>query len=254
MAEEEPVETGPAYAVPLVEDVVFPLREEILTAAYEGTTTAEAKFRAGLEKDAAKAAEEEGGDGLAVPEKNLTFGEISFKNLFDLLNLCKSKTEIYPAETVVVDCGSGLGKQVIGAALLDSWLKVCGVELLESYDTMAQAALEKFKAGVETMDESVPRCADVALQKGNFVDEVAGLCGENAAIVCALSPVFQADQLTALCTALQGLKMGSLLITMTRAAPDVEYWNPICVQKMECPWGTATVFIHSKFKMPPVEE
>mmetsp|Transcript_14306 Transcript_14306/g.35611 ORF Transcript_14306/g.35611 Transcript_14306/m.35611 type:complete len:288 (-) Transcript_14306:661-1524(-) len=223
-------------------------------------STAEAKFKAAVEKKAARDAMEEGGAGIVpepLTEADLTYGELSFENLFEVLNKVKTVCKIFPAECCFVDCGSGLGKQVIGASVLESFAKVVGYEILEAYDTIAQLAVAKFKDEVmEGMDESIPKCGDISVVKANCIDELPGLCTPDGmqVLLCCFSPCFSEAHLAAICKAAENAKLGSVLVTLTRDSPDIDYWEPVLVEPLTCPWGDATLFIHEKIKMPPTEE
>ncbi|CAD7971156.1 unnamed protein product [Amoebophrya sp. A120] len=254
MAEEEQVEV-PVPAAPLAEDAL-PVREEFHSSLFTELSTAEAKFRAGVEKKAAKDAESEGGDGLPVAESNLVYGELGLKNLCEVLNCCKTVGRVFPETCTFVDCGSGLGKQVLGAAVLEpKFAKIVGIELLEAYDSMAQQAVAKYTGLEELPDESITKAADVSCVKGNFIDEAAAFCTpDNQVLLAALSPCYSEETLTGLCEAAKNAQVGSLLVTLTRAAPDITLWEPLHIAPLECPWGIATMFVQEKIAMPPAEE
>lgn len=57
------------------------------------------------------------------------------------MNLCKEKAGPLYEGGNFIDCGSGTGKQVLGASVLHPWTKCAGIELVGCLDAVAQGAL-----------------------------------------------------------------------------------------------------------------
>ena len=153
-----------------------------------------------------------------------------------------------------VDLGSGSGRAVIAAALLQrSWKTCTGIELLEGLHALSLEAAEAYGAVAQTLPSGGP-APDVRFLCGDFVgQEVRGgvirsdeaLDWAGADVVFANSTAFDAGLMRKVASRASRLAKGAIFITVSQelSSPAFELLSAL---KEEMSWGTATINVHRK--------
>ena len=165
--------------------------------------------------------------------QSLTYGEIEFSSFKEILDLVSPK----PGE-IFYDLGCGVGKPVFASALLYSFEKTVGVEILPELYNKAMELKERFnkeilpnlpyKISVEFI------CNDILEQ--NFSE---------ADIVYIASTCFDTDFMEKLAAQAVHLKEGARIVTLTKQlyAP---YLHLKARKSFKMSWGDNTVIIVEK--------
>lgn len=170
------------------------------------------------------------------PDKSLTYGEISFDTFPQILAAAKLKHG-----GTFCDLGSGTGKAVIAAALVGSFDKLIGIELLDDLYEASERVLAKFEAEVRPKLPAELKRRSVAFIHANFFD----YDWHDADCVFVQATCMSDTALTQLETNLELLKLGSTVITVTVPLSSLQFKNTDS-KKFQLGWGEATVFFYKK--------
>jgi len=171
-----------------------------------------------------------------ISQKDLTYGEIDFDSFAQILN----DAEIDENHLVFYDLGSGIGKAVIAASLLEDKFKGCfGIEILNNLYQASQEVLSKFNEEVRPL---------LAGRSGMKIDFFAGNFFDfdlrNGGVVFVQTTCMTESTIETLAKHLSALKPGSIVITATKELP-----KPFTVYKKksyQMGWGSATIYFHRR--------
>jgi len=208
--EEEPTGEEPVVLseVPPLSDEDFQARQPIFDEIFAGCVTQDIK---------AKSIAERKENGLE--DKSLTYAEIDFALMNQILNTVKTNFGPLYEKGVFLDFGSGIGKACVAAALAHPFEKVVGVETLQSLSDVGAAATAKYQEAQLPEGMSKP---EVQLIKGDFVTEFEAHIEPVASqvTVCfAVATCYGEKEMQAMVSAARKMPPNSFLITFTQALP-----------------------------------
>lgn len=177
-------------------------------------------------------------DRLQIVDSNYTYGEINPDTFIDMIELVSPK----PGE-VFYDLGSGTGKAVFCAALLNDWKKCGGVELLPALHEAAQNLAQVFEnmPEVKKLYPSRSYLFSFLNQDFNQVDF------SDADVVFLHATTFGQPNWDNLKAKLNKLKPGTRAIVNTKQL-DNAYFEKIDEQVREMGWGESMVFTYRKHR------
>jgi hypothetical protein len=180
----------------------------------------------------------------------LVYGEVAFSTLGEVLwsPLC---ARIPERGACFIDLGSGTGRGVLAAASLHSFGRLVGVEILEGLHHAALDVASHYETSVRpTFKPTDPRAhAKIELICGSFLDVD---WPSYANVVFANSTCFDDDLMASIESQGQGLKDGSLIITLTRPLTG-PYYKLVYCEAHKMSWGEATINIMIKRTPEPAE-
>mmetsp|Transcript_117785 Transcript_117785/g.293720 ORF Transcript_117785/g.293720 Transcript_117785/m.293720 type:complete len:309 (+) Transcript_117785:99-1025(+) len=212
MAEEEEAvgEAEPVLEeVPPLSDEAFQARQPIFDEIFAGSTAQDIK---------AKSIAERKENGLE--DRSLTYGEIDFGLMNQILNTVKTNFGPLYEKGVFLDLGSGVGKACVAAALQHPFEKVVGVETLQSLSDVGAAAAAKYQEA--QLPEGVHK-PELQLVKGDFVSEFEAHIEPVAAqvTVClAVATCYGEKETQAMVAAARKMPENSFMISFTQALPE----------------------------------
>jgi precorrin-6B methylase 2 len=163
----------------------------------------------GVEETARKAAAAE-----SKKTEDLSYGEVDFHSFVMLASKLGLENQ-----SSFVDLGSGVGRNVLAAALLYPGARCAGVEILAPLHELAVAALEKLGNALESDKGkalALPRLQQVTLTSGDLTVHD----WSSADAVFCNSTLFGADLMGKLETAALKLKGGARIVVFTHALKD----------------------------------
>ena len=144
---------------------------------------------------------------------------------------------------VFYDMGSGVGKQVISAALLFDFSAVKGIDIMQDLYKTSIDVLSRFN------EEFAPK-----LPPSKVLPEIEFILGDflkydisDADVIFSCSTCFDDEMMESIAEKVEKLKTGSRVITLTKSLPSNEFEEiHHCFYPMS--WGTSQVFIYKKLE------
>jgi len=276
-ATPEPVE-------PLTEEEVA-LRKQKFEEIFVDCTADDAKMASLKEKE---------GNSNYTDSKPLTYSELDFSSLHEVLEIIKRDHKpLYDKKGVFLDLGSGAGKVCIAAGLLHSFEKVVGIEKINCLAEFATAALTKYR---EIQIDNVEK-VEIELLNGDFLtDGTLDELAEKVTICLAVATCFEEEELKrieALAAkmpgesifimlgqrlpesiiieenkepakrrllalkkglAVRGVHPNSVEIEVPPPDNDPKGWHEVLCKELELEWGKSTCFMFKKVPIPAEEE
>jgi len=152
-------------------------------------------------------------------------------------NQTQEKKEKRTSEGIFYDLGSGTGKAVLAARLLEDFRVCVGVELLESLHNQAIAARERYNI---TYKDKLNKQEVQLIQRSLL--EVDWSDGD---VILANSTCFDDTLMRGMCEMAHSLKAGAIFITFTKPL-NSPYFEVLEKQRQHMSWGAATVFIQRR--------
>ena len=179
-------------------------------------------------------------------DSTLVYGEIEFEAYARTFEKIKEKYGgLANPGGIFVDFGSGTGKAVFAAALLHTFDRCIGVEILSN---LHKAALELLDAWQTKADEiRLPAASQgvaVEFHEGDACDTNA-FDASTVTFGFANSTCFDDRLMERVAAVANGMPDGALFVTFTKRLPSI-HWEILDKQRMVMSWGDATVFIHRK--------
>lgn len=179
----------------------------------------------------------------SIPDSTLTYGEIDFTSLGEIFETLKQRFNCLPSNGVFYDLGSGTGKGVIGAALLNPFDSCIGIELLESLYNISNTMKSK-------LDELKPT---IELDYAHVVDKIPQIefiCGNifevnwtDASLFLANSTCFSQSMMLQIAEV--GVRPGTVAISLSQRIPGPN-WIMLESIKKAMSWGYATVNVQRR--------
>eukprot|EP00441_Pelagodinium_beii_P038273 CAMPEP_0197648282 /NCGR_PEP_ID=MMETSP1338-20131121/27660_1 /TAXON_ID=43686 ORGANISM="Pelagodinium beii, Strain RCC1491" /NCGR_SAMPLE_ID=MMETSP1338 /ASSEMBLY_ACC=CAM_ASM_000754 /LENGTH=483 /DNA_ID=CAMNT_0043222257 /DNA_START=64 /DNA_END=1515 /DNA_ORIENTATION=+ len=224
MAEEEAAEVPPEPVPPLSEEDLEN-RKACFDEVFAEFPALEVKQKSMAERKPAPPADPEGEEGVeqapeTAPNIALAYSELDFLTVNKLLTLIKEKCgPLYPSKGQFLDFGSGAGKVCVAAALAHPFEKVVGVEVLQSMNDAANAALPKYTEAA--LPEGVIK-PEIQFIKGDFVNEFEPLeaVAAEVAVCIVVATTFGEPELQAMAKFAQKMPEGSSLVAVTQKLPE----------------------------------
>jgi len=219
-AEGEGEEEVVRQPVPPLEDVQIEERQKLWEEIFAEYPANKVKLASIEER---KASPEVEGQPPKIEDTTLTYSELDFKSVNDLITMLKNQhTRLYAGQGIFLDLGSGCGKLCVAAALAHQFEKVIGVETIGCLDEVAQKANEAYKAVVLAGDP-VPEKPEIQFIKGDFVADLAATLEPFApqiAVCVAVATCYGDEQLNALATLADKMADNSIFVTYSQVLPD----------------------------------
>lgn len=238
----EQVDEGP-QPVPPLPDEALEGRLELFKQIFSDCSADVAKK--------ASLAERQASERLDVP--SLTYAEVDFEILHDILNTVKREHVSFYANTgVFVDLGSGAGKACVAAGLLHPFQRAVGIEQLQCLNEFAMAAIAKYKDVTLPDGASKP---EIELIQGDFVaDMVEKLepIASEISMLLVVATCYGEDQMKAVAMLAKMMPAGSIVVTFTQPLPDsvigreAGSWALVRSEQKKMMWGSSTCFIFKK--------
>eukprot|EP01138_Halocafeteria_seosinensis_P007690 gb/GECG01007858.1/.p1 GENE.gb/GECG01007858.1/~~gb/GECG01007858.1/.p1 ORF type:complete len:434 (+),score=63.13 gb/GECG01007858.1/:1-1302(+) len=177
--------------------------------------------------------------GILDKDTNLVYGEVEFNAFADILSQLT-----VPPNSKFIDLGSGSGKAVYAAAMLQDFAHVAGIECLESLHNIAVQLLPRFTKLQEdnglVLEEDTP---EIVFHHGSFLDDRFDWSDYN--VVFANSTCYDDKLMNSIAEKCSTLSDGAYIITFTRNL-DAPYIKILSRQSYYQSWGAATCYIHQK--------
>lgn len=175
-------------------------------------------------------------DRLQIDDSTFTYGEIDPETFAEMLQTAQPKSG-----EVFYDLGSGAGKAVFCAALLNNWRKCCGIEVLPGLYEVSKDLITDFQILPEIKKHFPEKVffidfilADIL--KADFLD---------ADVIYLHATTFGYSLWEKLATKLIQLKSGARLIINTKQL-DSLHFEKISEKSQHMGWGDSIVFTYRK--------
>eukprot|EP00753_Platysulcus_tardus_P015823 PLAT5299.3.p1 GENE.PLAT5299.3~~PLAT5299.3.p1 ORF type:complete len:288 (+),score=119.82 PLAT5299.3:45-908(+) len=168
--------------------------------------------------------------------KSLTYGEVDFRNFAMVLR----KLGV-PAGSTFVDLGSGTGRAVFAAALVEDFAHCIGIELLEGLYNASQDVLSLWEAETKPLLGLAGRRQHISFHRASFLDYDWSV-GD---IVFANSTCFDESLMKQIADKAVAMRADSLFISFTKPL-DSPAFDLLESKRYRMSWGMATVFIHRR--------
>ena len=178
---------------------------------------------------------------LQLKGPELTYGEINWDSFMDIM----AEVHYIGHHETFYDLGSGTGKPVIAAALLGTFRRALGIELLPDLYQESKRILFNFNKRVR------PHLPDHRRQiTVDFINsDIFDFDWSDGNVVFCQTTCYPDDTMARLALTLQRLPKGSLVITLSRSLWSDDF--PVIWQHpYKMGWGEATVFIYRKLADP----
>lgn len=167
----------------------------------------------------------------AVHDKTYTYGEILPETFLVILNKVKPKKG-----EVFYDLGSGTGKAVIFAVLVEDFSKLVGIEIIKDLCDAANTVLDTYRK--ETKNHN---SREIKFINADFLDYDFS----DANVIFAHSTCFSEELMKKLTQKLNQLKKGARVITVTKGI-ESHLYKLLVKKEYTFNWGIGTVFIYEK--------
>lgn len=172
----------------------------------------------------------------------------SFAYLFEAIKIEYGKNAIKSGN--FYDLGSGVGRGLVGAALLYPFNKCIGIEYLENLHILAKEIKSVYDMKFESLLKNYPeyfenykKIPDFDVINGDFLS----YDWSDASFVFANSTCFTAELMQALAKKAEDLKPGTFFVTFTKKLPGLSSnWDLRAGFRRLMSWGIATIYIHRK--------
>ena len=212
------------------------------------TVFANCSFETGKAQCNAERAEKE---QVGVKFKDLNYGEVEFHSIFEILKRIRDVYDIRGG--VFYDLGSGTGKALVAARLLQDYHKIHGIELVESLHVLAEDCITAFNRDYLDKQQSSlhHECRQsVTIECGSFLATPCPFA--DADVIFCNSTAFSKETMNALTVKAAELKLGTLFVTFTKALGSTsstssnQEWEVLDRVRMRMSWGPATVIFQRR--------
>jgi len=168
---------------------------------------------------------------------DLTYGEVNFSSLAQIL--CEDLRRYgIPLQGTFYDLGSGSGRGVLVAALVGSFQRICGVEIVPELHKASMDVLHAYKSRV-ALKYSVPIPDKLEFVQAN----ITKADWSDANVIFINSTCFSKPLMEKIAKKAESLAPGSCVVTLTQ--PIISpYFDLLESKKYAMSWGTATAHIH----------
>mmetsp|Transcript_26649 Transcript_26649/g.42247 ORF Transcript_26649/g.42247 Transcript_26649/m.42247 type:complete len:320 (-) Transcript_26649:190-1149(-) len=188
-----------------------------------------------------------GRDHYDTTQGDLIYGEVTFSSLSKILTEDLKKHNIALNGTFY-DLGSGTGRGVIAAALVGSFDRLCGIEMLEVLHQAALDVQREYETRVVPRLSLSNRNQELKFVKGNLLKAN----WSDASVIFINSTCFSNKLMENIAKQAVSLKTGACVVTLTR--PMVSpYFRLLDSKKYSMSWGDATAHIHIRTEKPDPE-
>jgi hypothetical protein len=221
---------------PLVLEPSFYIRLHIQRSAFE-------EIIGNYSSEVCKEASRQERENNSLTRSSLTYGEVDFTSLAEVLEIISQTYGPIPKTGTFYDLGSGSGKGVISAALLHSFHKCVGVELLQGLWDISQEiklSYEQLRLSlIEKNGEIWSELPDV-----EFVNaDLFSVDWSDAGFIFVNSTCFEQQMMDKI--AEREVKTGTWAVTLTKPMEN-RTWRIMQSFRKMMSWGYATVYIHQK--------
>ena len=171
---------------------------------------------------------------------DLVYGEVTFELMQAVFNELKRMGGVLHRRSgVFVDLGAGLGKPVFSAALLHSFKKCVGVEVLQTLHESSEEMNEIFNKRCRPLLNHPPK---IKLLLGD-VAEVPWW--KSSTVVFINMTTFTEQLIEVIKDRAATMKRGTVCITVTKQLHS-KAWEVVHTSEQELNWGPSHVYIHTK--------
>ena len=189
-------------------------------------------------------------DDKNLVDTNLTYGEIDFHSLGEIFDTIRNRYGDITDGGVFYDLGSGTGKGVIAAAVLHSFDRCVGIEILEGLHDISVQVKEVYErempAALAQNPQVFKKMPEVQTILGSFFE----VDWTDASFIFANSTCFDIDTRNRISAT--AVKPGTLGISLTKPLSS-DHWKILESIRKRMSWGEATVFIQRKLDPAEVE-
>jgi len=175
---------------------------------------------------------------LNISKASLVYGEVSFKSLAEVMwgDVIELKSG-----GVFYDLGSGTGRGVFTASLINDWSKLQGVEILEGLYQAGVDVQARYERDFKASRTDAEKKQHISFVHGSFL-EVDWSDGD---LVFANSTCFDEELMNEIAKQASTLKDGAFVVTLTKSL-KADYLQLLYSKQHTMSWGYATVHIHKK--------
>lgn len=179
------------------------------------------------------------------------YGEFDLQVFVDVFAKIKRVFGHLPPNSggVFWDLGSGLGKLIIGAAVLHQFTQVWGMEKLRGLDRLA-ADMVKGYLNSDYYSQADPPMRDMQIRCvcADFLTSDAWI--ENTTVCFIHSSTFSGKMMDVLREKARTMNVGCMMVTVTQGLGDNDLWFVVGEEEVEFSWGKGRIFYHEKIAMP----
>jgi SAM-dependent methyltransferase len=164
--------------------------------------------------------------------QSLIYGEVDFSSLYTVLRKINA-----PPGKIFYDLGSGTGKAVYAARIVQDYSKCIGIEILSNLHKQANKITERFNSKFkDRLVMGQPNLA--AVFEGSFLE----YDWSDGDVVFANSTCFEDDLMFELGLQAERLKAGAIVVTFTKGltSPSMEKFELLERKRYKMSWGPAT--------------
>lgn len=173
---------------------------------------------------------------LQTEDSSFTYGEITFPSVAASLAIAEPKSG-----EVFYDLGSGAGKAVFSAALLNNWKKCVGVEFLPGLHECTTKLLEKLKDMPDARKFFNDSLNNIQFIQGDMLKTDFS----DADIVYMNATAFSSDLWDSLVPKLETLKKGARIIVLTKRL-NKDKFSLIQETSLPMSWGMNSVMVYKR--------
>jgi hypothetical protein len=173
---------------------------------------------------------------LANDPYGLVYGEITFEGFSNMLAMVQPK-----AEEVFYDLGAGSGKAVFCAALLYSWKKCCGIELLAGLHQLSLDQHNKLQNLLKTHPHPKSKPYPIQFIQSDFlVSDIS-----DAGVIFINATCFMEDFWQKVLEKLDTVKAGTRIIIASKRLAEGQY-RLLAAGMLPMSWGMNSAYIYLK--------
>ena len=178
----------------------------------------------------------------------LAYGEVKLNVIALSIRTIKEEYEgLEEGNQIFYDLGSGVGKAVFAATLLNTWKRCVGVEVLSGLFNASLEIADRWKKMQESIDDDVYSAEQKRTEIDFLHQDVASkeFTMSDGTLGFANSTCFDENLMIQIAAKADKMKGGSFFITVTKRLPSLS-WEVLEKEKHKMSWGEALVFIHRK--------
>jgi hypothetical protein len=189
-------------------------------------------------------------DDKNLIDTTLTYGEIDFHSLGEIFDTIRNRYGDIPDGGIFYDLGSGTGKGVIAAAVLHSFEKCVGIEILEGLHDISVQVKEAYEREMPVALAQNPQVFKKMPEVQTILGSFFEVDWTDASFIFANSTCFDIAMRNRISAT--PVKSGTLGISLTKPLSS-SHWKILESIRKRMSWGEATVFIQRKLDPAEIE-
>jgi hypothetical protein len=183
-----------------------------------------------------------------LKEPMLAYGEMTLDGFASLLRtICEEYDGLQGEHQVFCDIGSGTGKPCFAAALLHTWKRCTGVEILSGLHGASLEVADRWRKMMESVEDDImsPEQRRVEMEFLHMDAKSEAFSMADCTLGLANSTCFDEELMIYMAAKADQMKGGSFFITVTKRLPSLS-WDVLDQEKIKMSWGEANVFLHRR--------